>query len=144
MSKHSIYLDSSSYQEQDDHDGDDEWSRPNTYTSWNFNFLSTKHGDHHVDVPFKPVVGATYYAVIAVYSTGDSFGHDANLCIEVFSVYETEHDANVAKHKIEADQNNNTLKFNLPGGKPVEVSNPWHGYFESLTSVEVYPLVCCN
>ena len=144
MMKYSVYLDASSYWETYDRGGDDEWSRPDSYTSWVFNFLSTKRGCHHVDVPFKPVVGATYYAVIAVYSTGDSFGHAANACIEIFSVYETEHDANVAKHKIDNDQKNSTLEFNLPGGKPVKVANPWHGYFESLTSVDVYPLVCRN
>ena len=143
MIKYSIYLDASSYEEQDGHGGD-EWQRPNTYTSWVFNFLSTKRGGHHVDVPFKPVVGATYYAVIAVYSTGDSFGYDTDKCIEIFSVYETEDEANMARDDIKKSGGGATLGFKLPGGKAVKVGNPWDGYFESLTSVDVYPLVCRN
>lgn len=141
---HEIYLDASRYVEIEDREIDSEWDRHSTSTTWIFNHLSLSKGRECASVPFEPKVGQEYYALIATINTGDSFGRDDNEYIEVFGVYETEDEAYQAKDVIYKNQDNSTLEYNLPGGKAVKVGNPWDGYFESLGSLEVYPLTCRN
>jgi hypothetical protein len=111
--------------------------RGGTYTSWDFEYL--KKGTE-VPVSFVPVDGKTYYAVIAIYSTGDSFGRDEASNYEVLDIYETEDSADDAIKSLTVDVNGNKMTFTMSNGATVTNYCPWVGYFQSLDTIEVYPL----
>ena len=86
---------------------------------------------------FEPKPETDYYLLYAIYSTGDSFGHDDGHCIEYFGLYE-EKDLEIAK----ADQKKLETFERTDSERLCKLSNqsvylPWNGYFESLDSVEL-------
>lgn len=115
-----------------DPDMDDQWDRGETSTDWEIaGLVLTRPISHKLRYNQDyEVVGADddysegddYYAVVAVWSTGDSFGWDTDYCCECFGVYKTEAEAEAKKKKLEKDKSH---------------SVPWNGYFESLTDIEV-------
>jgi hypothetical protein len=63
-----------------------------------------------------------FFFVVAVWSTGDSFGHDEAANIEIMSVHKTLEEAENAKSILE---------------KTTDYSVPWNGYFERLNCLEI-------
>jgi len=126
-------------------DPEDSWSREST--SWDVTGLRLvgDHGYHTVEVGFEPKKGKVYHLLFAVYSTGDSFGHDEGRCFEAIGVY---------KDRKVAEENEKRLrsvpkekeKFDAVGLKTEglgvhKYNRPWMGYFESLDRLEVLSLI---
>lgn len=134
-------LKSSSYEITRERSTDDEWDRGDSATDWTFDGvrLLRDDQDYSVDENFLTkddfVAGDTIYLVIAVWSTGDSFGHDEGACSEVFGAFKTNAEAEdfarvlASKEKITVE------------GSYYSLYRPWDGYFEHLNSIEVYPFV---
>lgn len=131
-------------------DPSDPWDRPNTavevagvsaiktpqrvevgYRGW--------HGNDTFDV--EPNEYGVVYAVIARYSTGDTFGHDAGR-VQVMDVFDNNEDAAAlteALEQSERDKSQDVVDFELKHGER-DYYLPWLGYFERLENVDVHPL----
>lgn len=131
---------------QVNHDGensDDEYRyRGTTTTTWSFE--SIDQTDSYPDAvlylddseDFDP--NAQYYMLYAIWSTGDSFGHDEDECCEALIVYK---DVNLAK-KIAArltDTKEYNIKIDNGCGGEVDLYCGWVGYFERLTEIVIQP-----
>jgi hypothetical protein len=132
--KYKQYVDQTSEPDPSDEPYSD---RGDTYTTWEFESL--KKGSE-VPVSFDPVDGKTYYAVIAIYSTGDSFGREESGCYEVLDIYETEDGANGAIKSLVVSEKAHQMTFTMSNGNTVTNYCPWTGHFESLDTISVYPL----
>jgi hypothetical protein len=66
-----------------------EWDRDDTDSSWSFNHVEvvTEKDSWDFAVPFDVKVGDTVYVVAAIYSTGDSFGHDDRYYCEYIDAF---------------------------------------------------------
>jgi len=128
-------------------DPDDEWDRDSTSTSHSIQGFyaapeeSTRYSD--LWVPYEPEFSVDYYLLYAVYSTGDSFGHDDGQGIEYIGLY-TENELDVAREnqkKIEEHARNKDGDFHVelktPGGMMFQQHTPWVGYFESLDYTDI-------
>jgi hypothetical protein len=122
-------------------DPNDSWDRPNSKTEWSLintsisldrdNTYSYPNGRNH-DIEFKPnKLVSKYYCVYAIYSTGDSFGHDASAYLETLEVFLSRQEA---LDFIEALSNVSKYEFIY---KDKKYYIPWTGYFESLDSLEI-------
>src|SRR5210317_84780 len=85
-------------------DPDDEWDRDDTYTDHNIEgFRAAPEEDSKyfdLVVPYEPEFDKEYYLLYAVYSTGDSFGHDDGSGIEYIGLY-TENELDVARENLD-------------------------------------------
>lgn len=143
----------STYDNGDGDDSSERYSyRGTTSTDWDVRglrllksgeYMGYKRGDS-TQVAFKPEVGKVYYALYAIYSTGDSFGHDHANCLELVGVYKSRYVADENKKRLTADGaesrrwDNATVELIVEGvDKPHKYYRPWTGYFESLDSLEV-------
>ena len=123
-------------------DTNDEWDRGNTASSHTLEYVSlaTESAYSTVTYPGEVKVGEKIYLVYAVYSTGDSFGHDEDACIELISVHKNLDVARFNYQKVKDSVNKNydfKLEISQDNGQVVPVSTPWNGYFESLSYVKV-------
>jgi hypothetical protein len=125
-------------------DSDDEWSRDSYSTSHSIQGFKVVPGTKYSDIPldYEPAYGELYYLLYAVYSTGDSFGHDPGNSIEFIWLYNKDqvHIAQENLHRIEKSQRAENGQVSLlgPDGKTeYKIYAPWHGYFESLDFVEI-------
>jgi hypothetical protein len=120
----------------------DEWDRADTSTEWEFGNITLgrepRGGSLTIEVGEDFQVGDLAYVTVAVWSDGDSFGHDACRNAEMFSVYKTYEEAEAAVGKLK------TAPGVLNRGPGVQLGNgyklayaPWEGYFESLDRIEV-------
>lgn len=128
----------------------DQYDRDDTSSSHNIEgfhaALETDNTYFDLTVPFEPEFGKTYYLLYAVYSTGDSFGHDAGHGIEYIGFYRDE-ELDVAKEnqrRIETHARNArspqsySITLKTPsGGRTFDQTTPWVGYFESLDYTEI-------
>jgi len=141
-----MYLEllTSSYSEDtSEADPEDSWSRASTSTSWDVRGIRAHEKDGYgiLKADFPVEIGDEVHVVYAVYSTGDSFGHDDGAYLEVLSFHK---DLEVAKRN-EASVNhghrNNDERYvmtiEFDSGAKVERYCPWDGYFESLDYVRV-------
>lgn len=119
-------------------DPDDSWDRGNTAAHWTINGLRLVESDGYRvhEVPFDAVAGKRYHLVYAIYSTGDSFGHDDAACLEIIGVFE---DEELAHRAAEAARGDGPCINEL--GEEYEMSRPWQGYFESLDELSVRAFV---
>jgi hypothetical protein len=115
----------------------DSWDRGDTSATWDFKRLSGTKGDEAVPVTFTPIEGQTYFVLLAIYSSGDSFGHDESCYVEYFDIFENSTDANNAERELLATQRNDNVEFTNHRGTKVKVYNPWNGYFNSLNDIRV-------
>jgi hypothetical protein len=116
-------------------DSTDPWDRPNTCSDWTVHGakLADDRGYKNVPYPGDLKSGDEVYVLYAVYSTGDSFGHDENGCIEFISVHK---DANLAfKNKNNLQNGKHVVEHD--DGTIENIYAPWGGYFESLSYLQV-------
>lgn len=117
---------------------DDSWDRGDTETSWHFGGISLEKpvGEYeYIEVDDDFDVTGNIYLVLAVWSTGDSFGHDAGYCCEIFAAYNIREDAEKAETLL-STATNAFKKVHLPNGYEVSFV-PWIGYFESLDYITI-------
>lgn len=125
-------------------DPNDSWDRGNTQTDHNiegFYAADEKEGKYYdLVLPYEPEFNKEYYLLYAVYSTGDSFGHDEGAGIEYIGLYK-ESEISIArenKRKIEEfDGNDYHIMMKDPNGKEFQQGTPWQGYFEHLNYVDI-------
>ena len=123
-------------------DSNDEWDRGCTETDWVVKGISrtdSAYPSRVIDVYYDPEPG-TYYLVFAVYSTGDSFGHDEKSSLEIFDIYKTLEEAKACKDTLEK-ANDFSEMIITSTGKKFKTSIPWHGYFEHLNYIEIMPVL---
>lgn len=87
-------------------------------------------------MPGEVGVGDQLFVIVAEYSTGDSFGHDENACIEVITAHRYRE---VAEHNCNILRNINEFSADifLDDGRIFKTHIPWTGYFESLTEIHL-------
>src|SRR5579859_4611035 len=128
-----IYVSYDSHEESTrDPSSDDSWDRGDTYTSHEVTGLSlsenpgSRQDTLPVDFPVK--AGDALHLLYAVYSTGDSFGHDENGGIEFILIYKTPEKAEKAKVVLEKVTSYGTTKIKTEIGKTLPFYVPWKGY----------------
>lgn len=119
---------------------DDEWDRDDTRTEHTVLGLEIGEDYHRLSIPdARP--GEMLHLVYAVYSTGDSFGHDADQCFEAILVHRDIDLANQnarALASISQEAGYGTqVRLAMDDGTVLPYTLPWLGYFESLSFVEV-------
>jgi hypothetical protein len=119
---------------------DDDWDRGDTHTDHTVNGLVIGEDSNCLSLA-DVAVGDKIWLVYAIYSTGDSFGHDSNEQIEFFTVHRNEEVARYNARVLEgfdsnADYNRrNKFFLSLDDGTQFQTVPPWCGYFESLSAV---------
>lgn len=104
-------------------DMNDDWDRGDTETSWSFYRPILSNGYSGIgDYPADINLGDQCFVVVAVWSTGDSFGWDGDSDAEIFGAYSTHKEAQERLEELERDESGQV---------------PWNGYFESLSYVEI-------
>lgn len=121
-------------------DSDDSWDRGDTQTTWSFNevLLGDDVGygrGETFETKDDYNVGDTICLVIAVWSTGDSFGHDRDACSEVFGAFKTIEEAEEFEKKLRGKEDIMVEDSDYP------LYRPWTGYFESLSYIEISSFV---
>lgn len=125
-----------------DRDPNDSWDRGNTHSEHTLKHIRIAKDGNYPCITYPGLVkpGEKVYLVYAVYSTGDSFGHDTDRCLELISVHKDIDIARFNYQKVKtsiAHDYNYTLEISQDNGQVVPVSCPWLGYFESLSLVKV-------
>ena len=124
---------------------DDEWDRDDTARDWSFRnvFLSEEKSAWDLCLPFEVKQGDDVWVVLAIYSTGDSFGHDERACVEYVDAFLDKHKARDCARLVEAsqksydDRTDKEVKWIREDGSEGKLDYvPWNGYFESLNEVE--------
>lgn len=128
-------------QETSTPDSDDKWDRADTSTSHDIKGFEISEKYFDLTIDFTPEYGIVYFLLYGVYSSGDSFGHDAGYGIEFLGLYE--------KHKT-ADLNLKRVEALTVGTRPAprvtlltdfgidyEIYVPWFGYFERLDYLRI-------
>lgn len=125
-------------------DPEDRWDRNDTAASWTFNHVSIVKENEYWDVavPFEVKEGDWIYIVAAIYSTGDSFGHDEAACCEYIDAFVDKHRADDCARAMEftlKSYNDRTEKKAVWAREDDSIGKldyvPWNGYFESLDEV---------
>ena len=121
------------------YDPEDSWSRDSYAYSWDFrgivkgnSYPSTSINDYKPDEKI--------YVIYAIYSTGDSFGHDPDANCEVIGATHNSELAYKIKEFIHKDCTNKDTEYNydLHDIEGIKFHTyPWKGYFESLSYVRV-------
>src|SRR5665213_2821234 len=97
-----------------------------------------------VDVGFKPEKGKVYHLLYAVYSTGDSFGHDNGKNFTVIDVYKSRKVAEENEKRLREGkpEKKGLVQLKMEGRKDLHgYYCPWNGYFESLDRLEILSLI---
>jgi hypothetical protein len=103
-------------------------------------FVATHDEKSYRDFPvdFEPQYGVAYYLLYAIYSTGDSFGHDEGAEIEYYGLFKPD-EVEAGKRlmaALKANKKEYSIEFE---GKSYHC--PWTGYFESLDELELSPVI---
>ena len=120
----------------------DEWDRADTASEHTLHSIAIASKSSYSTVTYPGIIqpGDKVYLLYAVYSTGDSFGHDDARCLELISVHK---DLDVARwnhQKVEASQNDDymtQLVLSQDNGQTWKMNPPWCGYFERLSYARV-------
>lgn len=121
-------------------DPDDEWSRDSTSTSWHVKGVQVASKDDYdgVTVGFDATPGEAVFVVYAIYSTGDSFGHDESAQLEFIDAFKSADKAAAAAQGLQGSAKGWTRE----DGSFAEMNwKPWDGYFESLEEMNVEAFV---
>lgn len=118
-------------------DTEDEWDRGDTSSYWSFSSFKLAKPAYYAEqyescvIDSAPAVGDTVHAVVAIWSTGDSFGHDDRARAEVFFASTDLAAAQNAKDMLRLDKK--------PDGTPYKKYElPWDGYFENLDEIFIH------
>lgn len=121
--------------------------RPDTSTFWDFGAFHVEDSDAPTDdltitLDAQLAQAETLYAVIAVWSSGDSFGWDDRYNAEIISVHPSEANADAARRIVEASaprygQPAPALPVDLPDGYQLSGYIPWGGHFDRLDYVTI-------
>lgn len=127
-------------------DPEDEWDRANTRTTWYVEGLSLHDEDAYGRLPvdFEVSNGDELFAVYAVYSTGDSFGHDDCSDLEFIDVFKDFEKAKKCVDDIKATTGRHSAAYTKENGQVVQVHIPWDGYFEHLDELTVEGFIVQN
>jgi hypothetical protein len=154
-----VRVDSESWDNNDGEDSNERYRyRGTTTTRWDVRGLKLiesnedryGRGIHEiVEVNFEPHKGKLYHLLYAVYSTGDSFGHDEGRCFEVIGLYKSRKvaDENLkrlheGKPSVKGDWGAELVSMKFEGTKkPHNYYRPWGGYFDRLDRLEVESFV---
>lgn len=122
-------------------DTDDKWDRGSTSTTWYFTGARLVEQTTYDSMlyPGELKKGDEVWCVFAVYSTGDTFGHDDASQLEFISIHKTEE---LAKKNADSLQGDGRL-IEHDDGTVIDIGyKPWTGYFEHLDDmyVEKYTL----
>lgn len=115
-----------------DADTDDEWDRGDSRTTWYFGSVSLEKTGSWYDcfeTSFDVQKGDMLYLVIAIWSTGNSFGHDDGASMEIFYASKDSSEAYRVANLLEKGKDQN--------GEPMTYI-PWNGWFESLNEIRVH------
>ena len=121
---------------------DDQWDRDDTRSEHTMQYISiAKEGDWNtITYPGEVKPGDKVYLLFAVYSTGDSFGHDEDRSVELISVHK---DLNCAKYNykmlegVNKDSYSAQVELSQDNGTTWKMNPPWCGYFERLSYARV-------
>jgi hypothetical protein len=121
---------------EEDYDGDD------TFTDWSISDVITNGDKKSYDfvAPFQLEDNTKYYLVYIIYSTGDSFSHQANANCEFIDLFKTKEQAEKLVTKIKSDNEKDEpfyMDYHDEANQLRRVSCSWNGYFESITTCEV-------
>lgn len=137
---------SSHCEETSEADPNDDWDRPDTRTYHEVlgARLTRDTGEYVEGLRGSLQAGEKIYALIAIYSTGDSFGHDEDYGFEVVNIFRTKEAADYARKTLDEAPDNGydfkPVQYLNTDGDLIDYHRPWTGYFERLTSLEVYEL----
>ncbi len=115
----------------------DEWDRANTSTTHFIEGFTVESKWHDFSVDFEPNHDSTYFLLYAVYSTGDSFGHDQDGAIEYLGLFENYKTAELNMKRVEAMTDFGSCTLLTDVGMDYDVYIPWFGYFESLSYIRI-------
>ena len=125
--------------ETDSPDPDDRWDRASTSTSYDIEGFEISKKYYDLSTDFEPEFNVDYHLLYAVYSSGDSFGHDVGYDIEFLGLYEKKETADLNLKRItdrkKEDEEPTTLLTDF--GMCYEFYIPWFGYFESLDYITI-------
>lgn len=137
-----LYIQDESYTEKttsEPPENEDPYYRDSTHTTHSIQGISLKkRGSRYnetLELDYQPDADALHYLVYALYSTGDSFGHDSGR-IEFIDLFKTESDANDC-HELLKKAKDGSARIKSGGGKAYTFSVPWIGYFDRLESIEI-------
>jgi hypothetical protein len=126
-------------------DREERWDRDDTATDWTARSIQlvTRDKDYFdVIAPFKVQLGDSLIVVYAIYSTGDSFGHDSRGCKEIIDVFKSTEKAADCVRAVQATENDHNdysqkeaIWVREDGSEGKLDYAPWNGYFESLDGV---------
>jgi hypothetical protein len=140
---------------------DDEWSRDSTSTNWEVYGVAENVPNQYSSFDeIETDIEGKAYALYAIYSSGDSFGHDENAYFNLIWIFKSRKIAEKAKSMIEDHcdwyvkcnhafysynekvnkkkyESEYSLKVKIDNGKDLTVSASWNGYFDSLTTVDI-------
>lgn len=141
------------------YDPEDSWSRDSTETGWSIRgcgeFVPVKYqafDDIETDLT------GDLYALYAVHSSGDSFGHDSGAYFQLIWVfdkldmaqaamktiqdhadwYRDRHGYRPKKTKDNRFKDEYSVEVDIGKGKPMSVYASWNGFFESLNEIDIY------
>lgn len=123
-------------------DPNERWDGDDTRSSWEINGVELVDDNTYQTVKnyLDAKVGDRIWVVYAVYSTGDSFGHDEDGQFEFVNVFATQADAEkCAEILVKATEK---AEYVLSDGTKVGYGwIPWRGYFESLSYIRAEEFV---
>lgn len=123
-----------------EHDGEQfgAWSASSSHSIDTVVLKTTEYPDITSSIDFQ--MGDIAFVVWAVWSSGDSFGHESGASSEALGIFKDAKAAFELKNFIESKKWNDdhTLDFKTSDGQQIK-SNwvGWSGYFESLDYVEI-------
>ena len=140
---HRIQIDITERQyETSESDPDDKYDRANTDTDRSIHGFKVVNEDTYSDFPvdFLPEYGIPYLLLYAVWSTGDSFGHDSRSHIEYYGLFRADQAEFVTRLKAFLEAQKRELDDEYDEMREFEGKKycfPWNGYFDSLSEVEI-------
>jgi hypothetical protein len=111
------------------YDADDSWSRDSTRSEYSFIQL-TKDDPHHYRCAYPIDISGEVWFIYAIWSTGDTFGHDEASEIELLYVSPSKENAEKVYNALRTSTDY-TVNITVDGREETFHCG-WHGYFESL------------